>query len=168
MRTQTPTLRDNPNFWSADTEKAKRMSRKSARAATEAINNSMRSDSVDESSPRRKYIRRKKRSFTITASSKRKYRIVDYIWPKDNPHGTNPTNEIDADLNMRKAELTEIYKAIKLLNSSEGEILSQMNLLKKVQPAHQVAASTELTGEMGRSYTNNSFSRSQKSTYSNV
>ncbi|KAF3220435.1 hypothetical protein TWF106_006761 [Orbilia oligospora] len=136
IRKQTPTSPTNPNFWSADGERAKRLGRKPARAATEAIHNSLNSDPVEESSPRRKYIHRRKRALTFTASKKRKYRTVDYLWPKDNPYDTNPTNKIDTDLrtaqiNMRKAELTEIYKAIQVLNSGDGEILSQMNLLKK-------------------------------------
>ncbi|KAF3131605.1 hypothetical protein TWF703_007616 [Orbilia oligospora] len=99
IRKQTPASPTNPNFWSADGERAKRLGRKPARAATEAIHNSLNSDPVEESSPRRKYI--------------------------------HHTDLRTAQINMRKAELAEIYKAIQVLNSGDGEILSQMNLLKK-------------------------------------
>ncbi|KAK6538498.1 hypothetical protein TWF694_010080 [Orbilia ellipsospora] len=132
---KTPASPANPNFWSADTEKAKRLGRKPSRAMTEAINNSLGGDPVDDSCHKRKFLHRHKRTYTVTASKRRRYRTVDYIWPKDNPYDTSPSNKIDSDLrtaqiNMRKAELAEIYKAILALNSGNGDILAQMNLLK--------------------------------------
>ncbi|KAF3934997.1 hypothetical protein ABW20_dc0100670 [Dactylellina cionopaga] len=135
-KSKPPTSPANPHFYSADTEKAKRLGRKPNRAVTEAIKNSMGSDPVEASCRKRKYFHRHKRSPTITISKKRKYRTVDYLWPRDNPYDTSPSNKIDSDLrtaqiNMRKAEVAEVYNAVLVLNAGNGDLLSQMNLKKK-------------------------------------
>jgi len=67
---------------------------------------------------------------------RKRYRKVEYLWPKYNHWDTLPENHIDTELrkcqiNMRKQEIAEVYKIICEIESGDGESIARKNLKKK-------------------------------------
>ncbi|KAG9737321.1 hypothetical protein KCU59_g9506, partial [Aureobasidium melanogenum] len=63
------------------------------------------------------------------------YDVVDYLFPKDNPMDTSPTNEKGVDqelrggqLDLRSAEIEEAYRVINIINSGKGEEIAAQNM----------------------------------------
>jgi platelet-activating factor acetylhydrolase len=72
-----------------------------------------------------------------TKAPRRSY-VVDYIFPKDNAQDTSPNNQrgVDTELrnaqiSMRMAEIEQVYRALEVINSGQGELVLQNNLRKK-------------------------------------
>ena len=69
---------------------------------------------------------------------KKKYDVVDYIWPKSNPYDTNPQNDKGVDrelrnaqLALRLAELEEAYESLTHLCQGDGEEFIHMRNMRK-------------------------------------
>lgn len=69
--------------------------------------------------------------------AKRKYDVIDYIFPKDNPMDTRPDNPKGVDhelrsaqLALRLAEIEEAYRVISIINDGKGSEVAACNLRK--------------------------------------
>ncbi|KAH0368126.1 hypothetical protein KCU65_g4128, partial [Aureobasidium melanogenum] len=63
------------------------------------------------------------------------YDVIDYLFPKDNPMDTAPSNDKGVDhelrggqLDLRLAEIEEAYRVINIINSGKGEEIAAQNM----------------------------------------
>lgn len=70
--------------------------------------------------------------------SERDYEFVDYLFPRDNPFDTSPTNEQgvdrelrDAQIAMRMAEIEEAYGVVRHIANGDGQIIADRNTRRK-------------------------------------